>query len=265
MMEHDDAYELLDSYVFGTLEKDKVDALEAHLDTGCDECLARLREVAELSAQLASAVPQHDPPQRVKDRLFEQIRGTRNHNASTTASQKPILAWATAGISVTAVIAMIVWGSSINREAIELRTALEISQQEIVRLQQDRSVLDDAATLLGKPCTRLVDLAGVDPNPQAYGKVVLHPKETFGVVYLYRLPPNPEGMQYQLWLVRDGKPTSVGVFTVAEDGGAVIKMQSLPDPTSIASFQVTIEPEGGQPEPTGMLYLTGQNALRDSR
>jgi anti-sigma-K factor RskA len=77
---------------------------------------------------------------------------------------------------------------------------------------------------------------------------------------MYRLPQTPEGMEYQLWVLREGKPTSVGTFTVAEDGSAMLKLKALPTPTEIASFEVTIEPEGGMPQPTGMMYLTGPDS-----
>ena len=100
-------------------------------------------------------------------------------------------------------------------------------------------------------------LKGVEPNTQAFGKVVLDPERGAAVVHMYRLPQTPEGMEYQLWVMREGKPTSVGLFTVAENGRGILKLHGLPDPSSIASYVVTIEPEGGQSEPTGMMYLTG--------
>ena len=49
-----------------------------------------------------------------------------------------------------------------------------------------------------------------------------------------------------------------------EDGSALLKMDPLPDPATIAQFSVTVEPSGGRPEPTGMLYLTGSNPLGPS-
>ena len=68
-------------------------------------------------------------------------------------------------------------------------------------------------------------------------------------------------MEYQLWMTRDNEAYSLATFNVAEDGSAVLKMQSLPQPSTINEFKVTIEPLGEQTEPTGMLYLTGENTL----
>jgi anti-sigma-K factor RskA len=258
-MEHDEVYELLESYVFGSFEADEADGVAAHLDSGCERCLARLRELSELSVKLAESLPQHDPPPRVKVRLLERIRG-RRQNVSP-ARRRFGAAGLVAAASVAVVAALLVWIVGLRNDLTQLRDDLAESRQEIARLRQDMTTFDAATELLGKPCTRLVDLSGVEPNPQAFGKVVLHPDEKFGIVYVYRLPENPEGKDYQLWVMREGELESIGVFAVANDGNAVLNLGSLPDPSSITEFQVTIEPAGGLPRPSGMLYLVGENTL----
>ncbi|MGH8004797.1 MAG: anti-sigma factor, partial [Limisphaerales bacterium] len=125
------------------------------------------------------------------------------------------------------------------------------------KLRQRLAEAEDVTSLLSSPGIQFVDLKGVDPNPQAFGKVVLDPEKGKAVVYMYRLPQTPQGKHYQLWVMREGKPTSAGVFTVAADGSAALKLDRLPEPDGFSSFLVTIEPEGGQIAPTGMMYLTG--------
>jgi anti-sigma-K factor RskA len=140
-------------------------------------------------------------------------------------------------------VALFFWGFRLYRENQQLRHHL--------------AEVEDVTRLLGTPGMQFVDLQGVDPNPQAFGKVVLDRQKAKAVVYMYRLPQTPEGKQYQLWVMREGKPTSAGLFTVAQGGSATLKLDHLPEPANIASFLVTIEPEGGEAAPTGMMYLTG--------
>ena len=64
-------------------------------------------------------------------------------------------------------------------------------------------------------------------------------------------------MQYQFWVLREGVPTSAGLFTVSDNGSAVLELTDLPDPAFIASFTVTLEPASGPEVPSGMMYLTG--------
>jgi anti-sigma-K factor RskA len=267
MMNHQEAYELIEPYVFGTLDPDEAQAVETHLDGGCEACAQRLREVGELSARLAGAVPQADPAPRVKARILERVRaetGSAVQMAPSDRRRMPVFGWVSALAGATAVVVVLIWTISLRQEVTALRHELTASQGQIVRMENRLSTYADAAALLGKPCTRLVSLAGVDPNPQAFGQVLIHPDESFGVIYVYRMPQPPEGMEYQLWMMVDGTPTSVGVFTVLADGTAILKMDAIPDPTSIEEFAVTVEPSGGQAQPTGMMYLTGPNPLGSS-
>jgi anti-sigma-K factor RskA len=246
-MDHKEAYELLEAYVFGTLEKEEVLQVEKHLESGCDECNTRLREAAELSVRMAEEIPQKEPSEQVKARLFERIRSSDSSSTSAKPHKIRRFSWFSA-VAAAAVIVLAVGSMILLRVNRDLRLKLENSQ--------------DVTALLNSPGMQFVDLEGVDPNPQAFGKVVMDPEKGAAVVYMYRLPQTPEGMEYQLWVMREGKPTSVGTFTVNEDGSAMLALEELSDTKGINSFLVTIEPEGGQIAPTGMMYLTGPNEFQ---
>ena len=259
MIEHKIAYELIEEFVFGTLSQEEHDQVEEHLDSGCEQCAVRYREVSELSAQLGQAVPQKSPASHVKENLLKQILGESEFD-SKEVSSKTIWPWVSA-VSIAASLLLLFWANSLRNELLQVRDELHQSQGQIVRLIQDSSVQKDAAFLLGLPCSWLVDLKGVEPNKDAFAKVVLNPKIDFAVAYVYRMPPSPADREYQLWIELDGQPVSVGVFKVGQDGQALLKLQSISDPMSIQSFQVTIEPKGGLAKPSGMQYLTGMNAM----
>lgn len=248
-MNHDEAFDLIEAYAFGTLDEGDYIQIERHLDTGCPECESRLREVAELSTRIAEDLPQLEPAARVKTGVLAKIRSGRS-GAST--GQRPFfkkISW------FSAVAAVIIVGLAAGS-----LTLLRLNRDLRYKLQDTQ----DVTALLNSPGMQFVDLQGVDPNPQAFGKVVMDPDKGAAVVYMYRLPQTPEGMEYQLWVMREGKPTSAGVFTVNEDGSAMLALDDLSDPSGIASFLVTIEPKGGQPAPTGMMYLTGPNVFQSN-
>ncbi len=73
---------------------------------------------------------------------------------------------------------------------------------------------------------------------------------------LHNLPMPPQGKQYQLWVIQDGKPVDMGVISndmVTKDG----MVQKIP--MTIASgqaFAISIENEGGNPTPT-QVYMVG--------
>ena len=58
-------------------------------------------------------------------------------------------------------------------------------------------------------------------------------------------------------LVKDGKRSSGGVFSVQDNGYGVLKIDSPLPLIEYQTFGVTIEPFGGSPGPTGKKVLGG--------
>jgi anti-sigma-K factor RskA len=240
-MEHEKLRNLLEAYALGALEGEELEALEAHLSEGCQECEVALKDLSELTAHLSFALPQKAPSQRVKEQLMKKIKGESSEVMTSPFPQRRVR-WVAAWVAGVLVLAL-------GLKTIQL-------QLEVNQLRKNLVEAKDITAILGKPGMQFVDLEGVEPNAQAFGKVVVDPELGAAVVHMYRLPKSPEGMEYQLWVMREGKPTSAGLFTVSDDGRGILELHNFPDPSSIAAYSVTIEPEGGQPSPTGMMYLT---------
>lgn len=58
----------------------------------------------------------------------------------------------------------------------------------------------------------------------------------------------PDDTTYQVWLVADGPPTSVGVAAPDDDGALELRVDGI-DPTG-AVVAITVEPSGGSEQPT---------------
>ena len=58
------------------------------------------------------------------------------------------------------------------------------------------------------------------------------------------LPTAPQGMQYQLWAIKDGKATDAGMIT------EINKMETMKSIPNSDSFAITMEKAGGSSEPT---------------
>jgi len=110
----------------------------------------------------------------------------------------------------------------------------------------------------------MVAMNGLEVNPSGYGKVLWDPARKVAVLQVY-LPPEVDDKDYQLWVIRDGKPVDAGVFQVKASGqnGMLYKIDRLveTDKAHINAFAVTLEPKGGVPQPTGKMYLMGNILL----
>ena len=70
------------------------------------------------------------------------------------------------------------------------------------------------------------------------------------------LPAAPQGKQYQLWSIVDGKPLDIGMIDNAFTG-KVLKMKNTK--AGSAAFAITLEKEGGNPTPTmEEMYVMGK-------
>jgi len=93
-----------------------------------------------------------------------------------------------------------------------------------------------------------VALVGTPAAPDAKARVLYNP--TTKAVYLdvRKLPAAPPGKQYQLWALDQGKPVDAGVLAAATAAGD--SLQQMKDIASAQAFAMTVEDEGGSPNPT---------------
>lgn len=74
------------------------------------------------------------------------------------------------------------------------------------------------------------------------------------------LPRSAAGEHYELWLLGSGDPVSLGTFTVGPDGHADNVITIPVDPGSYRSFDVSVEPDDGDPAHSGDSVLRGPSA-----
>ena len=79
-----------------------------------------------------------------------------------------------------------------------------------------------------------------------------------GEVYVdpTNMPTAPAGKQYQLWAFVDGKPVDAGMITSKD--GKKYKIQKMKTFGKAQAFAITLETEGGNPQPKGSVYVLGK-------
>jgi len=134
---------------------------------------------------------------------------------------------------------------ALNRDADQLKIEVR-NQQTIIAILRD-------------PATQLVALAGLAPAPTARARVMWH-AHAGGLFVASGLPQPPEGKTYQLWAISgDNAPVSAGVFSVDVNGTGSLAVRPLPGVSTVSAFEVTLEPAGGLPAPSGEMYLLGKS------
>lgn len=125
-----------------------------------------------------------------------------------------------------------------------LADSIKSLSTNISQMQNDLSILKD-------PMYKIVDLKGLKVAPESKALVCWRPTDKAVYVEIEKLPPPPQGMQYQLWAIVDGQPVSEGMMTMGNG------LHRMSDVENAQAFAVTLEKTGGSPTPKGDMYVMG--------
>lgn len=139
----------------------------------------------------------------------------------------------------------------------ELRTLVAQREQEIAGLRKTLAQRDEVLALLRSPQVKVVSLSGLERARAAGAFLLYDPESRKAFFYGFNLPPLPPGKIYQLWAIVD-RPISAGTFSTDPGRKSRLVVRHLPEISRITRFAVSLEPEGGRPQPTGEIYLAGQ-------
>jgi anti-sigma-K factor RskA len=139
----------------------------------------------------------------------------------------------------------------------QMRPQLARQEKELASLRKALAQRDELLTFLRSPKVKVVSLAGLERAKSAGALLLFDPETNKAFFFAFNMPPPPVGKTYQLWAIVD-KPVSAGTFATDAGRKGRLVIHSIPDFARVTKFAVSLEPEGGRPQPTGDLYLLGQ-------
>lgn len=266
MAEHSWLDEHIELYALGALDDTEIDRVEVEIarETVLEQRRYR-REVTRTREALASLSVQDatPPPPQIRDQLLASLtsgpldrpdgrgeppdfdRSTdgvdevdRPTNVTDLDARRRRISLAVG--AVAAALMLIVGGVLVGRV-----TAPETKAPVASQLEQDTS------KVLSAPDMQLRQDALGDGNVT----VAASRQTNSAVVFADGLPPTPNGQTYQMWLIGDSHdPTSIGLM----QGNPGRQVLAVDDLTGSDKLGVTIEPDGGSPQPTGEVITAVQ-------
>jgi len=252
-----------DLYALGVLDGEEKRSLESHVAT-CSDCARELEEARGRMALLALSVPPQAPPAHVKQQLMQKIAAAPRQVPPVRSTPAPEPAksttprwrfWSPVWLPVAtafaiATVVLVIGNQRMNRE---LRQLHDLVAQQSAQETQDRSLLN----MIAAGDTTSIPLAHMPDAPAGQGHVFYNARMGM-VLYNGSLGAPPPGKTYQLWLVpASGNPMSAGILKPGSVGEGLFLMAAIPAGTQAKAFAVTMEPEGGMPQPTGPKVLVG--------
>lgn len=262
----DEVRELLPLLALSALDVDERDVVEDHL-TGCSACLEELAAYSETAAAIAMALPQSDPSPALKVRVLAEAKRARLVPAGAPSRQIPAppmwrseraTRWRMSLSSLVAGVALLLAAGS-TAWAFSLRAELDSQNARIATLSERANNYARVTAVLQAADTQVRVLQSTGSVPEAFGRVYIDPDTSEGMLMVRNLPPLPPGKVYQLWVAgADGQRQSAGLLTWTDKAGNGYTLIKCPDTLSRwQSFNVTEEPSGGSPLPTGSRLLGG--------
>ncbi|GAB2886044.1 anti-sigma factor [Streptomyces deserti] len=248
LLRREDLHSLAAPYALDALEPAERVRFERHLKN-CDRCGAEVRALSEDAVRLAWSTAAPAPP-ALRERVLAAVRTTpqepapaRGHTPtlpphvwgtqppparSRAPRPRPLFVpFATATAAAALVVASL-FAVQANRTQDQLNA--------------ERAQAREIAHVLAAPDARAS--SGRDARGSTIG-VIASASEGRAVVTLGGHDAPPGGRVHQLWLMRPGaQPRSLGLF----DGDTPLVASGLE--RSATSLAVTVEPDGGSPQPT---------------
>jgi anti-sigma-K factor RskA len=260
-----EARELVPLLALDVLDVDESDVLHDHLDR-CPACQEELAAFSDTVAELALAVPRHEPSPDLKARILHDARRARILTAVTQSARERLPAWRRQGfmrlrVSLTGLVAglALLLAASSTFWALNLHAELDAQNARIASLTERAQNYGRVTSVLQAADTQIRVLEGTGSAPSAFGRVYIDPDPSEGMLMVRNLPPLPAGRSYQLWVVgADGQRESAGLLTWTDKSGNGYTLIQCPEKLARwKSFGVTEEPSGGSPGPTGPRLLGG--------
>lgn len=173
-------------------------------------------------------------------------------NESNTGGTVIYPAWAKFAVAASILFALLFgWSamktSDLTKQNQELVANTDVMKSDLDVLKKDAEYNQTLAALYRNPSFKVVKMGGLPKSPESSVAAIWDTKTNEILLDVQNLPAAPQGKQYQLWTIVDGKPVDMGVLD-QEFSKKVLKMKQA-NPAAVA-FAITLEKTGGSPSPT---------------
>lgn len=262
---------ILEAYVLGALPKSERSEVAANIAM-YPELAQEVASIEAAMQQFAEATPV-TPPAFMQDRIWEaisnespaveasaQINGTARVIPLTIPERSSYATWQWAAVMVVMVGSLLVNMYFISQRSRQMER-LASMERKLSTLQQSQSQMEQALAMYRSEREMMADsmvetvvMKSVQPGHPMAATIYWDKAKNETYLAMKKLPMPEEGKQYQMWVIQDGKPVSMGVIpnSIVESGA----MARLPmEVTNGQAFAISLEKEGGNPSPTQVMVL----------
>lgn len=250
--------ELLPFYALNALSEEEHDLVEKYLAEH-PEARQQVQEMNEAAASLPMGVAPVEPSGQIKNKLMARVTADAQARTTAAAQTQPsrrVMRWDSLfrTLSFAAAAIAIIWVVALNFQVLRLRNEIASLNQALVAQSNSLNQVIERLPQSNPSGAITVSLKGTNVQPNAQGQLIADPASQSAVLVVTDLPPLEPGRTYQVWLIADA-PVSAGLLTVDAHGQGVLIITSTDSIGSFQSLGISVEPEGGSPQPTGDIVI----------
>ncbi|MCB0700056.1 MAG: anti-sigma factor [Chitinophagales bacterium] len=257
---------ILEAYALGALSEEERIKVEADLAM-YPELVDELSSI-EQAMQAFAESHSEEPPSHLQDKIWDAISeqqepeveyeaveepSTKEIQLPTTTAKQPSMLraaiWAAVLVSVATNFILLSQRNQ-SREDTKVLTAkvdsLSAEQSEYAAVLK---AYNEERAFLANPATVAVKMNSMKDGMAMNGMIFWNKEKKEAYLALNDLPMPPDGKQYQLWVIQDGKPVDMGMIpnTMVAEKGMMKVGRAI---ASGQAFAISLENEGGSPSPT---------------
>ncbi|MEO9003251.1 MAG: anti-sigma factor [Ginsengibacter sp.] len=210
----------------------------------------------EMSLESYAQAQAIEPPSSVKQKLLNEIFTSTSIKVNEAApviditKQKrniPMFIKLLIAASIILLIGSFIFNYVYYHKYLNTSQELQVAQQKMEQQSKSNEAMSADLNVITNKYAQPVVLKGTPRAPDALAKIFW--LKNTGQVYIdpSNLPKAPEGKQYQLWAIVDGKPVNGGMIQTEKGIYQIQKMKSF---GKAEAFAITLEKAGGSPVPT---------------
>lgn len=301
MSQHDPEYiDLCAAWALGCLDPGDQVRLDQHLEHGCRECGMAMANFSAATVLVAASAPRALPDPALRQRVIAAAGATASGGTASDGAARPVRTAVAPGradaplpmpdrkpppfardkglpearvVEMPARPAWMTWAPLAAAAALALATGvlwmraqaltsdLGASRSRIAKLEQQIAEEQKWGQVLSAPAARVTVLEPTtDGDPRMRARATYDPVTKRAVVVFENFV-KPTARNYELWVIRGGAPASLGLITADAEGHATLHLENVGDSFALSAFAVSIEPEGGSPNPaapSGPVVMLGK-------
>lgn len=247
---------ILESYVLGHLTAEET----LQVRELCVKHPEIVMEIEEIEKALITYASLRAPEisDSFKENLFSQLNNKTVKTEKPESANTPVMSMSykfAIAASITLLVISTVFNflfySRLQKTDAEISLLRNDNKQyaEQLKIQQNTlKTMEEGLAVLSDPNTKLIRLQSTDAASSANALIHWNSNNHQAYISEVQLPAPPEGKQYQLWAIVNGKPVDAGVFDLTITNG--INLQKMKETPGAQAFAVTLENKGGSATPT---------------